>query len=147
MGYRLLSMSPEAGADVFVREQGSLFVFLNGHPEYRADALFYEFRRDIIRFLSGEQESYPELPQGYFDEDTSTMLEAFRLKATRQHRSMDLVAELPASGIADERLPQTWHEVARRIFANWVSYLIANKSRSILPTPGAGLMCDPLVSL
>ena len=125
MGYRLLSTSTEAGADVFVREQGSLFVFLNGHPEYHADALFREFRRDVIRFLSRERDTYPELPKGYFGEDMSRMLETFRQRAV-QHRTVDLAADLPARGVADERLPQAWHDVAKRIFANWLDYLATN---------------------
>ncbi len=33
-GYRILTSSPRVGADMFVRQQKSLFVFLQGHPEY-----------------------------------------------------------------------------------------------------------------
>lgn len=125
-GYRILSVSAEAGADVFVREQGSLFVFLNGHPEYYADALFREFRRDVVRFLSGEMISYPELPQAYFDEATSVMLEAFRQRAV-QSRTRELATELPIRGFADERLPQAWQVVASQIFTNWLDYLVTHK--------------------
>ena len=132
MGYRLLSTSTEAGADVFVRDRGSLFVFLNGHPEYHADALFREFRRDVIRFLSGEQDFYPELPHGYFDGETETMLQAFRQRAT-ENPSMDLAVELPVRGIATARVPQAWHDVAQRIFANWLAYLISHKTPTTMP--------------
>jgi homoserine O-succinyltransferase len=132
MGYRLLSRSNEAGADIFVREQGSLFVFLNGHPEYHVDALFREYRRDVIRFLSGEQENYPEVPNAYFDDDTTQMLAAFRQKAV-QDRSLSPAVELPLRGSADERLPHAWHDVAILIFSNWLSYVAARKSPSAPP--------------
>jgi len=128
MGYRLLSSSSEAGADVFVREQGSLFVFLNGHPEYQADALFREYRRDVVRFLSGERENYPDVPDRYFDDDTTKRLVAFRQRAIR-NRSVDLAVDLPARGGADERLPHAWHGVATLIFGNWLSYLMAQRSQ------------------
>jgi homoserine O-succinyltransferase len=125
-GYRLLSTSVEAGADVFIREQGSLFVFLNGHPEYHVDALFREYRRDVLRFLSGQQDSYPELPEAYFNDTTAKTLAAFRQRAM-QDRSTDLIVDLPASGIAEERLPHAWYDVAARIFANWLAYLAEHK--------------------
>jgi homoserine O-succinyltransferase len=131
-GYHLLSTSTEAGADVFVKEHGSLFVFLNGHPEYHADALFREYRRDVIRYLSNEQEAYPEAPRGYFDQDTTLLLDAFRQRAM-QNRSADLAVDLPVIGVAGERLTGTWHSVATRVFANWLSYLVAYRSRSTLP--------------
>jgi homoserine O-succinyltransferase/O-acetyltransferase len=143
MGYRLLSTSPEAGADVFVREQGSLFVFLNGHPEYQVDALFREYRRDVIRFLSGEQENYPEVPSGYFVNDTTEMLAAFRQRAV-QHRSIDLAVDLPAIGVAIERLPHAWHDVATLIFRNWLLYLVANRSRSASSHQCASVEMQPL---
>ncbi len=130
-GYRLLSRSPEAGADIFVKERGGLFVFLNGHPEYHDEALFREFRRDVIRFLSGKQDSYPELPKSYFDEDTTRQLEAFRRRAV-QNPNVELAAELPARGLADERLPQTWRDVASLICANWLAYLTKHRSPSAL---------------
>jgi homoserine O-succinyltransferase len=123
MGYRVLSTSTKTGADVFVRERGSLFVFLHGHPEYRVDALFREYRRDVIRFLSGEQENYPDLPEGYFDEDTAGLLATFRERAIQQ-RSIDLIADLPVHGAANERRPHAWRNVAVKIFANWLSYLV-----------------------
>jgi homoserine O-succinyltransferase len=123
MGYRVLSTSTKTGADVFVRERGSLFVFLHGHPEYRVDELFREYRRDVVRFLSCEQESYPDLPEGYFDEDTAKLLVAFRERAIQQ-RSMDMIADLPAHGAATERLPHAWRSVAVKIFTNWLSYLV-----------------------
>jgi homoserine O-succinyltransferase/O-acetyltransferase len=137
MGYRVLSTSTKTGADVFVRERGSLFVFLHGHPEYRVDALFREYRRDVIRFLSGEQESYPDLPEGYFDETTAQLLKRFRQRAI-QRRSIDLIADLPVQGAANERLPHAWRNIAIKLFANWLLYLVgegrdSSRGTTLLP--------------
>ena len=69
-GYRIESRSLEAGIDCFTKQWASLFVFLQGHPEYDADTLFREYRRDAHRFLKGERPTLPALPSGYFDART-----------------------------------------------------------------------------
>src|SRR5260370_1258400 len=66
-GYTILTQSPEAGVDAFVKQRQSLFVFFQGHPEYDERALLREYRRDIGRFLRGERESSPALPRRHFD--------------------------------------------------------------------------------
>ena len=38
-GYQILLRSPEAGPDMFMRQRRSLFLFLQGHPEYDRHAL------------------------------------------------------------------------------------------------------------
>src|SRR2546430_13670792 len=47
-------------------------LFLQGHPEYERTTLFKEYRRDVGRFLSGEQSSYPPLPCRYFRSEEHT---------------------------------------------------------------------------
>ncbi len=41
-GYHVLRRSDEIGVDLFVKEEESLLVFLQGHPEYDADSLARE---------------------------------------------------------------------------------------------------------
>ena len=38
---------------------GSQFVFLQGHPEYDANSLAREYRRDMDRYMRGETEREP----------------------------------------------------------------------------------------
>ena len=81
-GYQVLTRSPAAGVDTFVRQDASsLFLFFQGHPEYDAGALLSEFRRDVGRFLKGERDRYPAMPQHYFDAATEAALAAFRQRA------------------------------------------------------------------
>ena len=101
-GYRILSRSVDTGADMFAAERDSLFLFLQGHLEYDPEALYREYRRDATRFLSGKRNSYPELPRGYFDEDTTAALAAFREEALR-NRNIDLLSSFPT--ITEEKLP------------------------------------------
>ncbi len=124
-GYQILSESDGTGADIFVRQRASLFVFFQGHPEYDRFALFREYRRDVIRFLTGQREVYPEMPVGYFDDDTAAEMAAFRQRAVR-HRGADMLDSLP-DDINGANIRHAWHETAVAIYANWVSHLAARK--------------------
>jgi homoserine O-succinyltransferase len=70
-GYRVLTRSNDAGVDAFVKPGRSLFVFLQGHPEYDAGSLSLEYRRDLRRFLNGESAWRPSMPQGHFEDGRS----------------------------------------------------------------------------
>jgi len=120
-GYRVLSRSAETGADLFVKAPDSLFVFVQGHPEYEPRTLLHEYRRDVGRFLTGERDSYPEMPCGYFDDEAVTALDSFRGQALR-NRDAGLLSTFPMAGI-EERLSYAWRESAVRIYANWIAYL------------------------
>ena len=63
-GYTLLSGgAPSVGVDSFIKPHGSsLFLFLQGHPEYDAATLADEYRRDMNRYLSGKSARPPNRP-------------------------------------------------------------------------------------
>lgn len=135
-GYRILSRSPRAGADVFTKRCGSLFVFLQGHPEYDAGALGREYRRDVVQFLAGKRRDYPEMPVDYFPEDVARALDDFRAAALRQPGDalFERFPALPA-------MAAPWHGAAVGVFAGWLAQLEARRSRrfgwlpSLLPAP------------
>ena len=56
-GYGVLTQSSRRRVDSFLKnKKRSLFVHFQGHPEYGAQTLLKEYRRDIKRFLrSGER--------------------------------------------------------------------------------------------
>jgi homoserine O-succinyltransferase/O-acetyltransferase len=124
-GYRVLSRSAEAGVDMFIKRRNSLFLFLQGHPEYDASALFGEYRRDVRRFLSGETERYPELPHGSFDEEASALLLAFRERALTR-RNIALLEEFPAAAVG-RQLTAPWRDTAAQIYANWLAVLATSR--------------------
>ena len=61
-----------------MKQQKTLFVFFQGHPEYESDTLLREYRRDIGRYFKGETDRYPSMPRSYFDCDTVNALTALR---------------------------------------------------------------------
>ncbi|HEY2379375.1 MAG TPA: homoserine O-succinyltransferase [Gemmatimonadaceae bacterium] len=134
-GYEILSFSEHAGADAFVLRRGTPFLFYQGHPEYDAGALFREYRRDVGRFLAGTMDRYPELPRGYFDEDTTHELNAFRERAERQ-RIRELLDEFPGR----DALPaHVWHDVAVRLYSNWLEHTVAQREPEVLSLGGAAV--------
>jgi homoserine O-succinyltransferase len=126
-GYRILLRSPETGPDMLVRQSRSLFLFLQGHPEYDRHALHREYRRDVGRFLRGRSERYPEIPHGYFDADTTGVLAEFRARAL-QNRCPALVAAFPA--IADAAVVDSWSAAAVTLYRQWLAHLYAERMRS-----------------
>jgi homoserine O-succinyltransferase/O-acetyltransferase len=120
-GYSIVTSSPETGADMFTKQSRSLLVCFQGHPEYEETTLLREFRRDVGRFLRGQQPHYPKLPHQYFPPAALELLSAFEKRVTTE-RSPELLSEFPTAGIADT-LRSTWSQGAARIYRNWLASL------------------------
>lgn len=121
-GYQILSKSPVAGVDIFAKCD-SLFLFVQGHPEYDIDVLYREYRRDVGRFLSGASDIYPEIPRGpYFAECSTIAFEQFRDRAM-QCRDLSL-DDFPQ--IIWDTQP-VWQKPAIQLYANWLAFLVIRR--------------------
>jgi homoserine O-succinyltransferase/O-acetyltransferase len=118
-GYRILTRSPEVGADTFLREGTALFIFLQGHLEYDAQALFREYRRDVKRFLANERDDYPAMPSDYFGPETVSALVAFRERAVRRRRA-ETLRQFPGN---PGKLTWRWRSPALSLYSNWLSHV------------------------
>jgi homoserine O-succinyltransferase/O-acetyltransferase len=133
-GYCILSRSSAAGADIFVKRRGSLFVFLQGHLEYDAGALGREYRRDIAQFLAGHSDAYPEMPAGYFPPQVAAALMEFRDSAVTGHESglFEYFLSLP-------EVAASWRDAATGFYAAWLIQIAAKRSCGLgwqkLPLP------------
>jgi homoserine O-succinyltransferase len=128
-GYSVLTESPDAGVDVFVkRKKNSLFVHFQGHPEYGAQTLLKEYRRDIKRFLRQERETYPTMPAGYFGEAATKLLNDFRATAIADRRE-EIATAFPESAVVGA-LENTWQSSATSVYRNWLRYLDSRKAES-----------------
>lgn len=133
-GYRLLSRSPDTGADVFLKRCNSLFIFLQGHPEYDSGALYREYRRDVGRFLAGASDAYPDMPQGYFSDEVSAAMTDFEQMAYAR-RDPELLVQFPTG----PAIHAPWRYAAVGLYANWLAHLAARRTRRFgwLPLPPA----------
>jgi homoserine O-succinyltransferase len=132
-GYAVLSWSQDSGADAFVRQQASLMLFFQGHPEYEDTTLLKEYRRDVGRYLSAQQPHYPTLPYGYLSADATALLGAFEERALAE-RDAALFGSFPFAPVA-ATLKNTWHTAAVTIYRNWLAHISAARSLTHTPEP------------
>ncbi len=125
-GYRILTRSGVAGVDMFAKQEKSLHLFLQGHPEYEATSLLREYRRDVGRFLRRERDAYPALPQAYLSEDAAAIATAFRKRAVADRRE-HLIASFPM-GALEAGLRNPWRRSAVGIYRKWLEYLSGCKA-------------------
>jgi homoserine O-succinyltransferase len=143
-GYGVLSRAPEIGADMFFKELRSLFVFLQGHPEYEPSTLGREYRRDVGRYLRRERNTYPSQPQRYYDPATSRALDAFRAEAM-VNRSEDLLQSFPAASMRMQ-LMESARTSAVRFYRNWLSCIAMRRGRPKSRKP-ARASVEPIAEL
>jgi homoserine O-succinyltransferase len=125
-GYTLLSWSEETGADAFVREERSLLLFFQGHPEYEETTLLKEYRRDVGRYLTGQQPHYPTLPRGYLSAEATALLAEFREQALAS-RSLALFESFPFAPVAAV-LHNRWRAPAIALYRNWLAFILAARA-------------------
>jgi homoserine O-succinyltransferase/O-acetyltransferase len=133
-GYSVLTQSVDGGVDTFVKKKRqSLFVHFQGHPEYGAETLLKEYRRDIRQFLRKEREAYPSMPRGYFDTAGENLVKDFRallLSARPCDRPEELMEGFPDAALVTG-LQENWHSSAATIYRNWLHYLVSKKSDAV----------------
>jgi homoserine O-succinyltransferase len=128
-GYQVLTQSLEGGVDSFVKKKKrSLFLHFQGHPEYGAQTLLKEYRRDIRRFLRGERETYPTMPKGYFDRATTKLVIDFQ-EIVQSDRREELIEGFPETDLV-RTLEKTWHSSATAIYGNWLRYVVSKKAEN-----------------
>ena len=122
-GYTVLTRSDRIGVDAFVRDRASLFIFLQGHPEYDADSIALEYRRDVRRFLRGERAGHPAIPVGYFEPETEQALADLAVDTVR-HPQMAVVSTL--GKLINSAPPvQHWAPSTARLYRNWLDLIAA----------------------
>jgi homoserine O-succinyltransferase len=141
-GYQVLTQSAEGGVDSFVKmKKQSLFVHFQGHPEYGAQTLLKEYRRDIKRFLRAERETYPSMPKGYFDAVATKLLSDFR-GAVLSDRREERMEGFPETALVGG-LQNIWRPSAEAIYRNWLQYVVSKRVDMAFPAMAAA---DPQAS-
>jgi homoserine O-succinyltransferase len=124
-GYSVLTRTDDGEVDTFIKQQKKQFVFFQGHPEYEADTLLREYRRDILRYFKGEMSRYPLMPQDYFDSEAESLLRAFELQSQTE-RDDELIPAISAA-LSNITIENTWQYSAASIYQNWLRYIRAHK--------------------
>jgi homoserine O-succinyltransferase len=124
-GYTIVVDSSSSSDDwsVATKQQGiSTFVLCQGHFEYNTDSILREYRRDVRRFLFGNQQlRYPPLPFGYFSEKQTEMLLrlAHTYKTERDTDPLELYRRFPFQRLRAD-LHNSWEQSGAILFRNWL---------------------------
>jgi homoserine O-succinyltransferase len=127
--YQIVTQHPDVGVDIFTKQRNSLFVFLQGHPEYEDDSLAREYRRDMNRFLRGDMPREPAIPSGYFSPEVERALRAFA-ERVRFDRRPEMMAEFPDAGAFGPG-DAPWRKSAIQLYRNWLD-IIAERKTALL---------------
>ena len=133
-GYGIVSEAPGGNVDIFTKTYRAPFLFLQGHPEYDADSLMREYRRDVGRYLNGLRDTYPEIPENYFDNATVIAMENYRT-AGGTHARHQAVRE-PSRTRSPQGLAERLAQSASQIFKSWVGNGLGDAPVCLNAVPG-----------
>ena len=110
-------------------------VYFQGHPEYGAVSLLKEFKREYNRFLSGDREHLPRVPENFLTAEGEEIADT--LLANLEMDGVNVAPEFPES----ELLPycdNTWGDTGKAIVNNWLGlvYQLTNLDRQKQFMPG-----------
>lgn len=120
-GAVVLAESEEAGVHLASSVDGFRFVYFQGHPEYDANSLLKEYKREVGRAAAGTR-TYPVFPAHYFDGPTRSLLESHRAQIAA---AIEEGSEPPAFPDAEveARVNNTWADTGKAIFNNWLGLI------------------------
>ena len=72
-------------------------MFFQGHPEYDANSLLKEYKREVLRFMDGETDSYPPFPENYFTLQTGAILAEYRERVEAARNKGPGTAAIPGT--------------------------------------------------
>lgn len=121
-GYDILTSSPVHGVDSFTKCFGSQFIFLQGHPEYEANSLAREYRRDVGQYFGGKTDRNPTRPKHYFAAEAEAELCALerRPREDPPRLAMDDVSKIDA--FAPTEAP--WRNAAISFCRSWIETIV-----------------------
>jgi homoserine O-succinyltransferase len=128
-GLTILIESEEAGVHMALSEDQFRRIYFQGHPEYDANSLLKEFKREVLRHFNGERDM-PPLPEHYISEEAFAILEEYLEHASVAHADRRPLPEFPEHDITPH-LDKTWTDTAKAIFNNWLElvYQLTNLDR------------------
>ena len=110
-GLVVLAESPEDGVHMAASPDQFRVIYMQGHPEYDANSLLKEYRRELYRYANHERDTAPPLPENYFS-GNAVHLALDALKAAKRARetggTYDDTLEADVEGLLDN----TWGDTA-----------------------------------
>jgi homoserine O-succinyltransferase len=130
-GLTVLADGEQGGVHMAVSPDQFRMIFFQGHPEYDLNSLLKEYKREVLRYLSGELDAPPPFPDHYFSEQAAGVVERFLEQAElaqTQGRDLPGFLEEELEGLLDN----TWGDTAKAMVNNWLGlvYQLTNLDRT-----------------
>lgn len=131
-GIRVLIESLEGEVHLGVSEDGLKMVYLQGHPEYDTTSLLKEYKREVTRYVEGELETVPPLPDNYLPPEGARIAHD-HLDAALAAREAGREPPPFPEGELTPLLDNTWTDTGKAIFNNWLGliYRLTNLERGV----------------
>jgi homoserine O-succinyltransferase len=114
----ILIESGEAGVHAAVSGDQFRRVYFQGHPEYDANSLLKEYKREVLRYFNGERD-LPPFPEHYISEEAADVIDRYLARAERARTAHAPLPDFPEGDVAPF-LNNTWADTARGMFDNWL---------------------------
>lgn len=131
-GLRVLVESEDIGVHLATSPDGLRFVFFQGHPEYDTVSLLKEYKREVLRFISGDLDKYPPTPENYLGPQQKAIFDEFSWRLQRARAVGEGLPEFPEKLVGGE-LDNIWHDTAEAVVANWIGlvYQVTHRERHL----------------
>ena len=136
-GLTVLAQSAEGGVHMAASPDQFRVIYMQGHPEYDANSLLKEYRRELYRYANRERDIPPLLPENYFLGDAERIALAAREAATGARETGHAFGDTLEADVAG-LLDNTWGDTAKAIINNWLGlvYGVTNLDRKQQFMPG-----------
>lgn len=136
-GCHVLAESPEIGVHLAVGPDQFRTVYFQGHPEYAAISLLKECKREVNRYVQGERETRPRIPDNYFSDEGAAIAQAHIDAVVQAVHDETAVPDFPESELL-LHADNTWGDTGKAIVNNWLGlvYQLTNLDRRKQFMPG-----------
>lgn len=143
-GLEVLVEGVDGDVHLATSADGIRTVYLQGHPEYDAESLLKEHKREVARFAAGELELPPPVPTPYLAPEAVALLDR-HVAAVRTARDAGTPPPDYPEAQVTATLDDTWADTATAVFANWLGlvYRLTDVRRGVPFAPGID-PADPL---
>ena len=144
-GLTVLAESPDVGVHLAVSPDGFRAVYFQGHPEYAAISLLKECKREVHRYLHGERDKEPRIPENYLAPGGEQILAAHIEAVLDARQRGDTSLAFPEEALLPY-VDNTWGDTGKAIVNNWLGlvYQLTNLDRKQQFMPGVD-PDDPLL--
>lgn len=117
----VLISSEQVGMQMAIDEERGMLYF-QGHPEYDDISLLKEYKREIIRYATGQREDYPPTPTGYFSSSAMSVAQDYKQQLLAASDRSEALIGFPEAELQNE-VHNQWRQISQLLFKNWIHTL------------------------